>query len=319
MTYRQRELARLTELAIERWPAQGARRPPYVLAPELARDNLLAGVRESALDYFDQHQIRWWLSTAEEAERAALAALLRAPTGHLNSSQVACVNHLEPARLDNELALAVARRLDPRVREVRDTGEGGFVAFEWIGDKSYLNERGARTRGARLTSIDAIMRVTLDDDTPMLILIEWKYTETYEKGREMRYADDGTDRVERYRKLIEAEDSPLLPGAPERLFYEPYEQLMRQTLLAAAVAADSETPELTWVHVHVIPGENLELRTRVKQAVPLLEGNTLDETWQGALRAPERYRVVTPSDVVPASVPTSWAGWRRCLSGRYLT
>jgi len=105
----------------------------------------------------------------------------------------------------------------------------------WIGDKSYLNERGGRTRGAKLTSIDAIMRVTLDDDTPMLILIEWKYTETYETGREMRYADDGTDRVERYQKLIEAEDSPLQPGAPDRLFYEPYEQLMRQTLLAAAL------------------------------------------------------------------------------------
>jgi hypothetical protein len=94
---------------------------------------------------------------------------------------------------------------------------------------------------------------------------------------------------------------------------------MRQTLLAAAVAADPETPELTWVHVHVIPAENLELRTRVKHAVPLLEGNTLDETWQGALRAPERNRVVTPFDVVPESAPTSWADWRRCLSERYLT
>jgi hypothetical protein len=319
MTYRQEELARLRELAIDRWPTQVSRRPPYVLAPELAPENLLASVRDSALDYFDRHRIRWWLSPAEEAERAALTSPLKAPTGHLNSSQVACVNHLEPARLDSELALAIARRLDPHVRELRDCGEGGYVAFEWIGDKSYLNERGTRTRGAKLTSIDAIMQVTRDDDTPMLIVIEWKYTEAYEKGREMRFAHDGTDRVERYRKLIEAEDSPFLQGPPERLFYEPYEQLMRQTLLAAAVAADPETPELTWLHVHVMPAGNLELRTRVQQAVPSLEGNTLEQTWQGALKAPERYRIVTPSEVVPESVPMSWTDWRRCLAERYLT
>jgi hypothetical protein len=85
MTYRRRELARLAELAIERWPAQAMRRPPYVLAPHLAGDNLLAGIRDPALHYFDEHQIKWWLSRAEEAERAALAAPIRAPTGHLNS------------------------------------------------------------------------------------------------------------------------------------------------------------------------------------------------------------------------------------------
>jgi hypothetical protein len=129
-TYRQREAARMTDLAVARWPTQAARRSPYVLAPDLAHENLLADVRDSALTYFDQHAIRWWLSEAEEAERSALAVRVRAPTGHLNSSQVACVNRLEPARLDNDLALAVARRLDPRVRAVRDTGEGGFVAFE---------------------------------------------------------------------------------------------------------------------------------------------------------------------------------------------
>ena len=319
MTYRQRELARLTELAIGRWPTQRTRRPPYVLTPEFARDNLLPCIRESAIDYFEQHRIKWWLGKAEETERAALAVPVTAPTGHLSSSQVACVNHLEAARLDSELALALARRLDPRVREVRDTGEGGFVAFEWIGDKSYLNERSARTRGAKLTSIDAVVRVTLDDDTAMLILIEWKYTETYEKGREMRYAADGSDRVERYQERLEADSSPFRPGPPERMFYEPYEQLVRQTLLAAAVVADPDTPEVTWLHVHVIPAANLELRTRVEQAAPLLDGSTLEETWRGALRAPKRYRVLTPSDVVPETVPAIWQGWRVGLVQRYLT
>jgi hypothetical protein len=85
------------------------------------------------------------------------------------------------------------------------------------------------------------------------------------------------------------------------------------------VVADPDTPEVTWLHVHVIPAENLELRTRVEQAAPLLNGITLEETWRGALRAPERYRALTPTDVVPDAMPTEWQEWRVDLAQRYLT
>jgi hypothetical protein len=316
--FRAAEIERLSRLASEAWPAQNDRPHPHVLAPELADQNLQEDVRQSALAYFETHQIAWWLSNAERSERAALEFDRKFPTGHLNSSQVACVNHLEPARNDEEMALAVAQRMAPTVAAVRDTGEGGYVAFEWIGDKNYLGERGARTRGANITSLDAMMRVTLADETLALLLVEWKYLESY-GAEDIGISKSGTDRVTTYRDLIEAEDSPFVPGEAGRLFYEPYYQLMRQTLLASQYVADTKTPESTWIHLHVIPRGNEALRRRIKKAAPLLLGATLEETWRSTLKAPERYRIVAPSELFDGTPPPAWQSWRRFLDVRYGT
>jgi hypothetical protein len=318
MSFRDDELQRLSQLAISEWPPQADRQHPYVLAPARAGENLQDDLRASALAYFDEHGIAWWLSKAERAERTELGMTDRLPTGHLNSSQVACVNHLEPARVDREVALAVARNLDPRVAEVRDSGEGGYLAFEWIGKREYLNEPGAFVRGANVTSLDALMRVTLDDGALALLVVEWKYLESY-PATSVATSGRGTDRVAVYRELIEAADSPLAPGDAGRLFYEPYYQLARQTLLAARAVADPETPETEWLHVHVIPDRNLELRRRAGEAAPLLLGETLEEAWRSALKAPERYRVLAPSEVVPSDASGDWGKWREFLAERYLT
>jgi hypothetical protein len=315
MSFRDDELERLTALAISKWPSQTGRKYPYVLAPELAGENLHPDLRGSALAYFDKYDIAWWLSDQERDEREQLGTP-NLPTGHLNSSQVACVNHLEPARLDTEVALRIAQNLDPRVAEVRDTGEGGYVAYEWIGRPEYLNEPGKHVRGANVTSLDALMRVTLDDGAFALLVIEWKYLEYYGTGS---LKPSTRDRVAIYRELIEAAESPLAPGDPNRLFFDPYYQLARQTLLAARAVADPETPETEWVHAHVIPEGNVALRHRVKDAAPLLLGDTLEETWRLALKAPERYCVRTPSAVTPDDVPDRWTHWREFLRDRYLT
>jgi hypothetical protein len=55
--------------------------------------------------------------------------------------------------------------------------DGGFLAYEWIGEKNYLRERG-QTRGANRTSLDALM-VAEAEGQRLLLLIEWKYTEDY--------------------------------------------------------------------------------------------------------------------------------------------
>jgi len=318
-TFQDREIARLSKLAIESWLEQRRRPYPYILPPSIAEQNLLPDVRTSAIDYFAEHDIKWWLSDREKAERRTRGKPPSGPTGHMNSSQVACVNHLEPARLDETVALAVARLLEPHVASVRDTGEGGFVAFEWIGERDYLGEadsEGARRRGEYVTSADALMRVTLDDGEQLLLVIEWKYLEQY----------DGVyfgnpRRLGRYRPLIDADGSPIVAGEAERLFYDPYYQLLRQTLLAAAAVADPMTPETGWRHMHVIPRDNEALRTRVKEAAPLLLGATVEETWRSALTKPERYRVVDPSDAVPRadSLSPRWRQWRTQLGERYLT
>jgi hypothetical protein len=318
MSFRDEELERLSGLATAKWPLQEDRRHPYVLAPALILENLHDHVFASALAYFDSHEIAWWSSDEERQERKRLGLSHKLPTGHLNSSQIACVNHLEPARVDREVALAVARNIEPRVSEVRESGEGGYLAFEWIGKREYLNEPGTFVRGANVTSLDALMRVTLDDGALALLVIEWKYLESY-PAKSVATSDGGTDRVAIYRKLMEAADSPLAPGDPERLFHEPYYQLARQTLLAARAIADLDTPETEWLHIHVIPEGNVALRRRVTEAAPLLLGKTLEETWRSALKAPERYRVLAPSDVVPSDTGDDWKEWRQFLAERYLT
>lgn len=115
---------------------------------------------------------------------------------------------------------------------------GYFVSFEWIGAKNYLGEKisrnGKRTRGANFTSADAIVAFRRRDGSRHVVLIEWKYTESY-SSHSLKYAKSGTDRTEIYRHLFEQEDCPidknLLPSF-DALFYEPFYQLMRQQFLA---------------------------------------------------------------------------------------
>ena len=57
------------------------------------------------------------------------------PTGHMLSSQIACVNHLYPIRNDHEAVLSVARRIDPAIEGVELLGNDneawrGYVSFE---------------------------------------------------------------------------------------------------------------------------------------------------------------------------------------------
>ncbi len=71
----------------------------------------------------------------------------------------------------------------PQMLPVEEGPDGSpwFVAFEWIGERDYLNEapkHGARTRGANATSADAAVRFRHDGRTETL-LVEWKYTESY--------------------------------------------------------------------------------------------------------------------------------------------
>jgi Restriction Endonuclease associating with ARP len=94
------------------------------------------------------------------------------PTGHLNSSQVACVNHLEPACVDAAVARLVLANVEARLTPV--ALDDGFVEYEWIGERSYLGERGPRTRGSNITSLDALM-CSESADKRTLLAIEWKY------------------------------------------------------------------------------------------------------------------------------------------------
>ncbi len=236
------------------------------------------------------------------------------PTGHLNSSQVACLNHLEPARVDAAAATQVVRNISPNFTAT--WVDDGYVDYEWIGAASYLGEPGARTRGANITSLDALM-CGEHNGQRTLLAFEWKYLESYGVGS-VATSRRGTDRVLTYRALLEHADCPISVRDVTWLFYEPYYQLMRQTLLAWQMARHREFGAGNWLHIHVVPELNVALRQ--SQAAPDLIGATMADKWRSVLKQPERYLVMTATELLDGVGSSErWAEWRQWIHARYLT
>jgi Restriction Endonuclease associating with ARP len=313
VSYQSRERRRLAEFARNIWQVEG-----HVLPYELAAETLHERVRETALAYFKKHKIKWWTSRWDTGRPPPDTEEAGLPTGHLNSSQVACVNHLEPARLDREFARGVARNVDEAFVDVQPVEDGGFVAYEWIGEKNYLGEPGPRVRGANITSLDGLMCAERSDGMRVLLVIEWKYLESY--GREsVATSARGTDRVATYTHLLEEASCPIKRGVHQRLFFEPYYQLMRQTLLAWQMVEHGEFGASDWLHVHVVPEQNVALRGGGRGA-PELVGETMADKWRSALKQPERYVLITPTELLAgAREGGRWSEWRRWLRERYET
>jgi hypothetical protein len=304
-SFQREELARLRKHALQQWAVLG-----HVLPYELAGESLQEDIRASALEYFMRHQVKWWTSRWDKRSQG----MAPRPTGHLNSSQTACVNHLEPARVDAQVARQIVATIEPLFSPT--SVEDGLVDYEWIGRESYLGERGPRTRGANITSLDAVMCAERDG-TRTLLAFEWKYLESYGLGS-VATSSRGTDRVATYRALLERDDCPIRVRDIRFLFYEPYYQLMRQTLLAWQMVEHGEFGATDWLHIHVVPEKNVALRN--SKAAPDLCGETMRDKWQSVMKQPERYRLLSASELLAGVGETGrWAPWRQWIRVRYLT
>lgn len=280
----------------------------YALS-ELARLRALGGpvlypaFVEPVEAYFAEHQIEWWGG--------------KGPTGSPISSQISCINHLDPARTDREVARALAKCVVPECTDVAEI-DGGFLAYEWIGEQNYLGERrwSPLTRGKNVTSLDAVLVAIAPDESRILIAIEWKYTESYSSDS-VAISRAGTNRVDTYRSLLERADSPIVPGDLSRLFFEPYYQLMRQTLLAWQMAEHGEHQVSDWRHVLVSTAANTAL-LGYSSAQGMSE---LEQRWRSELRRPDRFSVLTPKELSPklGSTEGDDGQWRAWLNQRYET
>jgi hypothetical protein len=157
---------------------------PFCLPRERASENLFREIRTDAPAYFAGQRIKW-----HDGENDS-------PSNHLCDSQVCCVNFLFPlAHRPEALAQLLSpafpfiRRMLPMKKKLPDQ----FVSFEWIGKENYLRER-AHTRGANCTSADAAVMFEREDGQRQIVLIEWKYTESYAK-KWLRVAPSGKDRT----------------------------------------------------------------------------------------------------------------------------
>lgn len=254
---------------------------PFILMnPE---KNLWKGIRKDAIKYFEDNKIVWWPGSDK-------------PAGHLLSSQISCVNHLFLLRNDKEGALRILKHINPEFSEVCPDFEGGFVGFEVVSIGSYLGEvqeGKEQTRGANCTSVDAMM-TGIKDGKKIQVLIEWKYTEFYSKS-DKSAETGGATRKSRYDNLIDDKDSPIQRTVGiENLYYEPFYQLMRQTLLAWQMIKHKQN-ELNaddWIHLDVIPENNLNLRYQVSS--PDLIQTGIEQAWKSQLKEPHKYNTITP-------------------------
>jgi hypothetical protein len=171
---------------------------------------------------------------------------------------------------------------------------GRYVSFEWIGKENYLGEKisrnGKRPRGALFTSADAIVAFERKDGKRQVVLIEWKYTESY-GGTFLKYAGSGTDRTGIYRHLFEKADCPIekdiLPHF-DCLFYEPFYQFMRQQFLANEMEKAHELGADIVSVLHIAPAHNNNF-CRITSPQLKISGQAATSIWKRLVRNKERF------------------------------
>jgi len=250
---------------------------PFVLKEPLL--NLWEGIREDAIAYFKENDIPWWEETDD------------GPTGHLVSSQIACVNHLYLLRQRQDLATKVLQEIDSEIISAERLDDG-FVEFEVIGQKNYLDEL-QHTRGANSTSIDAMM-LGRKAKKNILVSIEWKYTENY--SGEPLYKEA---RWKIYNPLMDDPNSPIDSEIAkgdnpdkyyESLYYEPFYQLMRQTLLSWKMADANEYGANDYIHLHIVPDENTEMLEGITSKDLQIFDTDMESAWKRVLKKPYKYK-----------------------------
>ncbi|MEL1135042.1 hypothetical protein AAC978_07640 [Desulfitobacterium sp. THU1] len=252
---------------------------PFVLKD--GKNNLYPDVRDDVLDYFKQNNIVWWGG--------------KSPTGHVLSSQIACLNHLFPIRQDKVAVLNLLKSITDDFIDVFPIAENmpGYIQFEAVGGvTNYLNE-GTNTRGSNCTSVDALIYALHKNGKRFLIPIEWKYVEAY--GNEDKSLEDkGKKRKSRYDQLINR--SQYLNNKTQSCcWYEPFYQLMRQTLWAEQIIINQvkglEADD--YLHLHVIPDHNTQL---LNKTYPY-SGKGMEETWRQCLTIPDKYKIISPKQL----------------------
>ncbi len=139
------------------------------------------------------------------------------------------------------------------------------LSWETAGGKAASDD--GRTRGAGFTSLDLAFRFRRPDGGIEILLGEWKYMEMYTVGLILRCSKSGTDRFAIYRPPLEDESCLIVLGdvPAEALFFDPFDQLMRQQILYSAMEHHREVRANVVSPMHVAPAANRELIGRVNR------------------------------------------------------
>ena len=173
----------------------------------------------------------------------------------------------------------------------------------------------ARSRLGRSRQVD------LCEVVNALLYQLWKYTEKYAAGKDLRYSNSKrkTDRLAIYRPSLEDDGCQIVLGdlPPEALFFDPFDQLMRQQLLCSAIERHREMGAEIVSLMHIAPVANRELISRVTSPGLRSAGSDIHEIWSGLVR-PGRFRGFHVEDVLRlACEHAPDRDWARYMSRRY--
>lgn len=291
-----------------------------------SKNNLYPQIADEAILYFALNSISFHHLEGDSDVGFCI------PSGHTLSSQIACINHLYPLRYDKEAVLSIAKQINSDIVDVMqiesDTFLPGFISFEVTSDIDHLNEtRGCQklTRGTMCTSVDALIYGRLKDDSRIIIPIEWKYTENYhedgkiDKDYSVENRGKGNERLRRYSTLITNSQQLSLKKDNYKnsvYFFEPFYQLMRQTLWVEQMIANNKTETIkaeNFIHAHIVPNENKEL---LQYEYPVsMKG--MKETWESCLTDIDKYKIVEPRNLLANINKTKYQTLINYLTTRY--
>lgn len=265
--------------------------------------NICLPILESVKDYFKKNNVAWWRGNS--------------PTGHTLSSQIACINHLFPMRHDKAEVLKLAKSINSRFIDVliinSDRYLPAYIQFEAVSDTDHLNEK-TSTRGSNCTSVDALIYALHENGQRVILPIEWKYTEKYDKQNKAE-GQQGITRQGRYKCLIN--DSLQLQHENHGIYYyEPFYQLMRQTLWAEQMIRNKESETIKaddFIHIHIIPPKNQGLLHKVYTCSNM----DMEHTWRSQLKEQSKYRIIAPNDFLSSIDPQKYGWLLNYLQERY--
>lgn len=251
-----------------------------MLSASCVDENLFGPIRARVKEYFRRHSISWHIANA-----------------HLLSSQVSCLNFLEPFAFEpgalRMLLQPIFGPIDKMIEPEPATDPGRLVAFEFIGAYDYLNEgaKRKRTRGANCTSVDAAVRFRTPAGQVEVGLVEWKYTESY--GRPDPNNPRNQERMRRYKDLAFYPEGPLRPDCGIELvkfFAEPIYQLLRQQMLAVQMEKHRELGANRVRTALIAPRANLALAKLKIEELGKLDSD-VSSAWRAVLENPDRFLV----------------------------
>jgi hypothetical protein len=273
------------------------------LFPPLLDENDNNIKNNTVIKYFTENNIAWWRGDE--------------PTGHVLSSQVACLNHLYYLRHDKDAVLQLLSSFSDDFVEVleieTDKEPHGYIQFESVSTNDNLNE-GALSRGTNCTSVDALIYAKHKNGEKWIIPVEWKYTEEYNPENKSS-GKSGAIRLERYIALIN-KSKQMKSEYWEWCFYEPFYQLMRQTLWAEQIIHKKTTEKVkadNYMHLHIIPNENTDLLDKIYSCSKM----NMEDTWRKCIIGQDKYKIITPQNFLKNVTGVKFIELKKYLSIRY--